>query len=68
MTERNVRTVYTEDLSSGRVHARMVVDGALLTDERDNLDDAGEYREITAEEALAKPAEFRCERCFPEAR
>lgn len=63
--ERDVMTVYTEDVSTGRVHIRIHVDGALLTDERDNLDDAGEFREIGEAEAMAKPADLRCQRCFP---
>lgn len=63
MNERDVQTVYTEDVSSGRVHARLLVNGQLLTDERDNLDDAGEYRTLDSIEGVAP--DRLCQRCFP---
>lgn len=60
--------VYTRDLSSGRVHQRYRTPGGNLASlEADNLDDAGDYVVITADEAAAAPAEMRCERCFPAA-
>ena len=65
MTEREARTIYTRDRSSGTIHARLVVDGRTLSDERDNLDDAGEWDEVTKDQAMAAPADERCQRCFP---
>lgn len=66
MTESDVRTVYIRDDSSGRIHARVYVDGNLLSDERDNADDAGSWHQILQEDAMDAPEEFRCKRCFPE--
>lgn len=65
MPDRDVQTIYTEDVSSGMGHVRLRVNEAFLTDERDNLDDAGEYREITEAEFLAKPIHLLCQRCAP---
>ncbi len=65
MTDREVRTIYTEDVSSGMGHVRLVVNGQSMTSEADNLDDAGEYREITSEEFFAKPRDLLCLRCVP---
>ncbi len=57
--------VLTRDLSSGRIHRRTVVGDELQSFEDDNLDAAGEYEVITAEQlADAEPGEL-CERCFP---
>lgn len=57
--------VLTRDLSSGRIHRRIRVGDNLYTAEADNLDQAGEYEVITAEQlADAEPGEL-CERCFP---
>jgi hypothetical protein len=59
--------ILTRDLSSGRIHRRILMpSGDLATIEADNLDDAREYEVITAERlAEAEPGEL-CERCFPE--
>lgn len=58
--------VYLRDRSSGRIHAAMRRGNRLLTDEMDNLDDAGERDEITADElANAEPADL-CHNCFPD--
>lgn len=58
--------VLTRDLSSGRIHRRHLTEGGqLLSDEADNLDDAGKFEVITADDlANAEPGEL-CERCFP---
>jgi hypothetical protein len=59
-------TVLTRDLSSGRIHRRVLVNGTYMTSEADNLDDAGAFEVITAEQlADAEPGEL-CERCFPD--
>jgi hypothetical protein len=59
--------VLTRDLSSGRIHRRIRVGDNLATIEADNLDDAGEYEIITADQLSdAEPGEL-CERCFPPA-
>lgn len=57
--------VLTRDLSSGRIHRRMLTPaGEVLTFEGDNLDQAGKYEVITAEQLSdAEPGEL-CERCF----
>ena len=58
--------ILTRDLSSGRIHKRYRLGESLLTDERDNLDDAGAFDIITqAELADASPGDL-CERCFPQ--
>lgn len=58
--------VLTRDLSSGRVHKRYPTEsGGMATLEGDNLDQAGEYEVITAEQlADVEPGEL-CENCFP---
>lgn len=58
-------TVLTRDISSGKVHRRILVRDRLIPygGEPDNLDDAGKYEVITADD-LAN-AESLCERCFP---
>ena len=57
--------VLTRDLSSGRIHRRIRIGDNLATIEADNLDDAGEYEVITADQLSdAEPGEL-CERCFP---
>lgn len=61
------KEVLTRDLSSGRIHRRLVGEsGKLYTLEQDNLDTAGEYEVVTAE-ALekAEPGEL-CLNCFPD--
>lgn len=64
--ERDVRTIYTRDESSGMVHARVYLADALLSDEACNLDDAGDWREITEAEMRATHRDRRCKRCIPE--
>ena len=57
--------VLTRDVTSGRIHRRTMVDGQVMTFEQDNLDSAGAYEVITADQlANAEPGEL-CERCFP---
>lgn len=57
--------VLTRDLSSGRIHRRVRIGDQLASLEADNLDDAGEYEVITAEQlAEVEPGEL-CVRCFP---
>ncbi len=65
--------VLTRDTSSGRIHKRLLLlDGRLIPygGEPDNLDDAGAYSVLTAEEGsqaieLAESGDL-CERCFPD--
>ena len=57
--------VLTRDLSSGRIHRRVRIGDALASIEADNLDDAGEYEVITAEQLAEVEAGELCERCFP---
>lgn len=65
MTDPVGEPILTRDLSSGRIHRRMLVNGVVLTAEADNLDQAGTYELITADDlANAEPGEL-CERCFP---
>ena len=54
--------VYTRDLSSGRVHRRVLVEGKYMSLEADNLDDAGEFEVIESIDG-AEPGDL-CERCF----
>lgn len=54
--------ILTRDVSSGRVHARYRINGALLSDERDNQDDAGDFVELADLEGVP-PADL-CRRCF----
>jgi hypothetical protein len=57
--------VLTRDISSGRIHRRIRIGDNLASIEADNLDQAGEYEVITAEQlADVEPGEL-CERCFP---
>ena len=57
--------VITRDLSSGRIHRRVQVPGGYASLEADNLDTAGEFEVITAEQfADVGPGDL-CERCFP---
>jgi hypothetical protein len=58
--------VLTRDLSSGRIHRRVLMpSGELLVNEGCNLDDAGAY-EVVGAEALenAEPGQL-CENDFP---
>lgn len=58
--------VLTRDLSSGKIHRRTLVNGEYQSFEHDNLDEAGEYEIITAEQMSdAEPGEL-CDRCFAE--
>jgi hypothetical protein len=56
-------TIYTRDLSSGRVHKRILIEGKAASLEADNLDDAGAYEVITTLDGV-EPADL-CQRCFP---
>ena len=57
--------ILTRDLSSGKIHRRIVVEGGYMSLEADNLDDAGEFEIATAGDLeRAEPGEL-CERCFP---
>jgi hypothetical protein len=58
------QAVLLRDRSSGRVHAAVRRGGALLTDERCNLDDAGEHEEITVAQLAECDAGQLCKRCF----
>lgn len=58
--------VFTRDLSSGRVHLRVLVAGKYASLEADNADDAGEFEVITAEQFAEIEAADLCRRCFPE--
>lgn len=62
--------VLTRDLSSGKIHRRVAIetDGKLsgyASLEADNLDDAGEFEMVSADQLeTAEPGDL-CERCFP---
>lgn len=56
--------VYTRDLSSGRVHRRVVIPGGYASLEPDNLDEAGEFEVIETLDLIEKGD--LCRRCFPE--
>ena len=64
MNFREAKPVFTQDTSSGRVHQRIYVGGQLLSDERDNADDAGHFRVIDSIDGIAP--DKLCRRCFPE--
>ena len=56
--------VYTRDLSSGKVHERVLIgDRYYATIEADNLDDAGEFEVIESLDNVEP--ENLCQRCFP---
>lgn len=57
------REVYTRDLSSGKVHRRVVVEGGYASLEADNLDEAGEFEVIESLDTVESVD--MCERCFP---
>jgi hypothetical protein len=59
-------TVLTRDTTSGRIHKRVQLDGRLLVDERDNLDDAGAYEVVTEADIEDLPVAVFCRHCFPE--
>lgn len=63
MTDRDVKSVITRDRSSQTVHLRLYVNGQLMSDEQDNLDDAGEYDVLQTIENI--PDVDLCQRCFP---
>jgi hypothetical protein len=51
---------------AGHIHKAVRLDGRLLTDEGDNLDDAkGEEREITLQELEQADPGSLCQRCWP---
>lgn len=56
------QTVYTRDLSSGKVHRRTLVDGKYQSFEPDNLDEAGEFEVIDTLDTVEVPD--LCLRCF----
>lgn len=62
---RDAKTVYTQDVSSGRIHERVYLDGRLLSSEEDNLDAAGAFRVIETLDGI--DASLLCRRCFPPA-
>ena len=58
--------VWTEDISSQRIHRRVREGAALLVDERCNLDAAGAFRVLTEVEFAAVAGDDRlCQHCFP---
>lgn len=57
--------VYTRDYSTGRVHKRSIVNGALQSFEADNSDTAGEYEVITPDALTGAESGSLCRRCFP---
>lgn len=57
--------IYLRDRTSGRIHVAVRRGRRLLTDEGDNLDQAGERDEITADELANAEAADLCRRCFP---
>jgi hypothetical protein len=56
--------VLTRDLSSGRIHRRTLVDGKPQSFEADNLDQAGEFETITADDLSNAEPDDLCIRCF----
>lgn len=57
--------IYTQDVSSGRVHKRVRVGKSLATLEACNQDDAGAAIVLTPVEVEAVEADAFCQRCFP---
>ncbi len=60
---RDAKTVITQDVSSGRVHERVYLDGRMLSSEACNLDQSGELRIIDTIDGIK--ADKLCRRCFP---
>ncbi len=60
---RDAKTVFTQDISSGRVHERVYLDGRLLSSEADNADQSGAFRIIDSIDGIEDTA--LCRRCFP---
>ena len=58
--------IFTRDLSSGRIHRRIVIDGKSYSIEQDNLDQAGDFEIITADTLSDAEPEALCRNCFPE--
>jgi hypothetical protein len=58
--------VYLRVRSSGRVHMGNQMGSQTFTDERCNLDDAGDRLSISLEEFQATLPALRCKRCFPD--
>lgn len=54
--------IYTRDLTSGKIHRRVLINGNYASLEADNLDDAGEFEVIESIDN-AEP-ENLCQRCF----
>lgn len=59
---RDAKVVYTQDISSGRVHERVYLEGRLMSSEEDNLDQAGRFTIIDTIEGIAD--DKLCRRCF----
>lgn len=60
-------TVLTRDLSTGKIHRRTLLEtGELQSSEADNLDQAGDWEAVTAEELANAEPDALCERCFPD--
>ncbi len=58
--------VLTRDISSGRIHRRIRVGNNFYTAEADNLDQAGEFEVIGADELANAEPDQLCLRCFPD--
>ena len=54
--------IYTRDMSSGKVHRRVLINGNYASLEADNLDDAGEFEVIDSLDNV-EVSEL-CLRCF----
>lgn len=60
--------VFTQDLSSNRIHKRVRTEiGTLMSYEACNLDDAGDFRVVTPIEIADASLDAYCARCFPTA-
>ncbi len=64
MSMRDAKTVFTQDISSGRVHERVYLDGRMLASEACNTDDAGNFRVIEDIDGISNAR--LCKRCFPQ--
>jgi len=58
--------VLTRDLSSGKIHRRVKIQGGYASLEADNADTAGEFEVITADDLEKAEHGDLCRRCFPE--
>ena len=61
-TIHETRQVYTRDLTSGKVHRRILINGNYASLEADNLDDADEFEVIESVDNVE--ADDLCVRCF----